>query len=55
MPSQSKSQRRTMLAAEHNPEFAAKLGIPQEVAKEFNRKDKKVGVKSLPERVKPKR
>jgi hypothetical protein len=28
-----------MAAAAHDPEFAAKVGIPQKVAKEFNRAD----------------
>lgn len=29
-----------MAAAAHNPTFAAKLGIPQSVATDFNRADK---------------
>lgn len=32
-----------MAAAAHNPEFAKKVGIPQKVAKEFNRADKLAG------------
>ncbi len=28
-----------MAAAAHNPKFAKKMGIPQKVAKEFNRAD----------------
>jgi hypothetical protein len=28
-----------MAAAAHNPKFAKKVGIPQKVAKEFNRAD----------------
>lgn len=28
-----------MAAAAHNPEFAAKVGIPQKVAKKYNRAD----------------
>lgn len=39
MPSTSKRQRKFMAAAAHNPKFAAKAGIPVEVAKEFNRAD----------------
>lgn len=30
-----------MAAAAHNPKFAKKAGVPQKVAKEFNRADKK--------------
>lgn len=40
MPSTSKKQARFMAAAAHNPEFAKKAGIPQDVAKEFNQADK---------------
>lgn len=40
MPSVSSKQARTMAAAAHNPEFAAKVGIPVKVAKEFNQADK---------------
>lgn len=39
MPSKSAKQARTMAAAAHNPAFAKKLGIPQKVAKEFNKAD----------------
>ena len=39
MPSKTKKQARTMAAAAHNPSFAHKMGIPQKVAKEFNRAD----------------
>jgi hypothetical protein len=35
MPSKSAKQRRFMLAAAHDPEFAAKAHIPQSVAQEF--------------------
>ena len=41
MPSKSKKQARTMRAAAHNPDFAEKMGIPQKVAKEFTRADKR--------------
>ncbi len=41
MPSKTKKQARTMRAAAHSPAFAKKLGIPQNVAKEFVRADKK--------------
>lgn len=39
MPSKSAKQRRTMAAAAHSKAFAKKVGIPQSVAKEFNRAD----------------
>jgi hypothetical protein len=39
MPSKTPKQARTMAAAAHSPAFAAKVGIPQAVAKEFNRAD----------------
>lgn len=45
MPSKSAKQRRTMAAAAHSPEFAKKVGIPQSVAKEFNKADQKKGAK----------
>lgn len=41
MPSKSAKQKRTMAAAAHNPAFAKKMGIPQKVAKEFNKADAK--------------
>lgn len=40
MPSTSKKQAKFMAAAAHNPEFAKKAGISQDVAKEFNQADK---------------
>ena len=33
-----------MAAAAHNPEFAKKVGIPQNVASEFNQADKGTGL-----------
>ena len=39
MPSTSAKQARTMAAAAHSPAFAAKVGIPQTVAKEYNHAD----------------
>jgi hypothetical protein len=41
MPSKSKKQERTMAAAAHDPKFAKKVGIPQSVAKDFNKADAK--------------
>jgi hypothetical protein len=43
--STSEKQARTMAAAAHNPSFAKKVGIPQDVAKDFNQADK--GTKQL--------
>ena len=39
MPSKSAKQRRFMAAAAHSPKFAKAAGIPQSVAKKFNRAD----------------
>lgn len=41
MPSKSAKQARFMAAAAHNKSFAKKAGVPQKVAKEFNRADAK--------------
>jgi len=41
VPSKSKKQAKTMRAAAHNPKFAKKVGIPQNVASEFASADKK--------------
>ena len=43
MPSHSAKQARTMRAAAHNPGLAAKLGIPQDVAREFEAADRRKG------------
>ena len=40
MPSKSRPQHNLMEAAAHNPEFAKKKGIPQNVAQEFVQADK---------------
>lgn len=39
MPSKSKAQAHLMAAAAHNPKFAAKVGVPLKVAREFNAAD----------------
>ena len=39
MPAKSKKQFRFMKAAEHNPEFAEKVGIEPEVAKEYTKEN----------------
>ena len=44
MPSTSPKQARMMAAAAHSPSFAAKVGIAQSVAKEFNKADAKTGI-----------
>jgi hypothetical protein len=41
MPAKSKSQFRLMKAAEHNPEFAKKVGIRPDVAAEYTQSNKK--------------
>ena len=46
----SQAQFRTMAAAAHNPEFAKKVGISQDVAKEFHSADKNSNYKKLPDR-----
>lgn len=53
MPAKSLVQLRTMQAAEHNPEFAKKMGIPKKVAKEMVHATPK-GAK-LPKRAKGKK
>lgn len=52
MPSRSQKQARTMQAAAHNPAFARKMGIPQDVATEFTQADKGRNIKALPVKVK---
>ena len=44
MPSKTKSQARLMAAAAHNPVFAKKVGVPQSVARDFNKADKGTGI-----------
>ena len=46
----SQAQFRTMAAAAHNPEFAKKVGISQDVAQEFHGADRKQEYKKLPDR-----
>lgn len=41
MPTKSKKQKKSLDAVANNPEFAQKVGIPQEVGKEFSKADKK--------------
>lgn len=42
MPSKSEKQKRLMRAAAHNEEFADKVGIKQEIAREFVDADKEL-------------
>jgi hypothetical protein len=44
MPSVSPKQARLMAAAAHNKAFAKKVGVPQKVAKEFNKADAGTGI-----------
>jgi hypothetical protein len=44
MPSTTAKMARTMAGAAHDPGFAKKMGIPQSVAKEFNKADAKTGI-----------
>lgn len=46
MPSKSEAQRRLMAAAAHDPAFAKRVGVPQTVAREFNKADSKAKKKS---------
>jgi len=39
MPSVSKAQEKTMRAVAHSPQFAAKIGIPQSVGRDFHEAD----------------
>ena len=52
MPSKSPAQARLMRAAAHNPEFAKKVDVPQSVAKEFVRADKRRRCRDLTPRAK---
>ncbi len=44
MPSKTPAQARLMAAAAHDEKFAKKVGVPQDVAKEFNRADAGTGI-----------
>ncbi len=48
--STSQAQFRTMAAAAHNPEFAKKVGISQDVAQEFHGADRKQDYADLPKK-----
>jgi hypothetical protein len=40
MPSKSKKQRKFMAAAANSPKFAKEAGVPQSVAKKYNKADR---------------
>jgi hypothetical protein len=44
MPSKSPAQARLMAAAAHNPKFRKKVGVPQDVADDFNAADTGTGM-----------
>jgi hypothetical protein len=46
MPSKSPAQARLMAAVAHNPAFAARVGIPQSVGREFNLADTGTGIRN---------
>lgn len=47
MPSTSPKQKRFMAAVAHNPQFAAKVGVPVKVGKDFNAADTGMSVKKM--------
>ena len=53
MPSTSAKQARFMQAIAHNPQFAAKVGVPVKVGEEFNAADE-AKAKANPNKKKPK-
>jgi hypothetical protein len=44
MPSTSKKQARFMAMIAHDPKAAKRTGVPQSVASEFNKADKRTGI-----------
>ncbi len=44
MPSKSPKQARLFAAAAHNPQFAKRVGVPVNVAREFNQADAGTGI-----------
>lgn len=53
MPSKSPEQHRLMEAVKHNAKFAAKVGIPQSVGRDFvaadEKKERKLGMSEHPQ------
>jgi hypothetical protein len=50
MPSKSKAQAKLMRGAAYNADFARKVDIPQDVARDYADSDKKRGTSKLPPR-----
>lgn len=50
MPSKSWAQHKLMMAVEHSPAFARKVGIPQSVGAEFAKADSAAGITKQPDR-----
>jgi hypothetical protein len=50
VPSKTKSQARLMAAAAHDRAFAKKVGVPQSVARDFNKADVKTGILRKPKK-----
>lgn len=50
MPSVSRKQHNLMVAVEHSPSFARKVGIPQSVGRDFAKADNKAGITKQPDR-----
>lgn len=48
MPSKTDRQKKFMRAVSHSKEFAAKVGVPQKVGKEFEAADKAKDKKKIP-------
>lgn len=54
MPSKTPKQKSFMAAVANNPKFAKKVGVPSKVGKEFEMKDKKMGMKKMMPKKMPK-
>ena len=50
MPSKSWAQHKMMVAVEHSPSFAKKVGIPQSVGRDFAKADNKAGITKKPDK-----
>ena len=55
MPSKTPKQKSFMAAVANNPKFAKKVGVPSKVGKEFEMKDKKMGMKKMMPKKMPKK
>ena len=54
MPSKTPKQKSFMAAVANNPKFAKKVGVSSKVGKEFEMKDKKMGMKKMMPKKMPK-